>query len=411
MKKYTYILLICLLNFTACGKKQTVNNNLSLPPTQNTMTEQNNPEPVINDSNTNNANTNTGVEETVPKPEILSAQMFEPIVQVGDTILTLPIVYSDILAAGAVCMDAQYSESYLVDANAYHIVSFRIRDTQTKLYVYNDTDDKIQMKDAIIKNIHSTNGDDIIFPGGICTGIDLNELTTIWGNDFEDASQSSSDTLTYVYRQYPYVSNRLVGHYGSDVRSATGNTYSVRIDRNTAKITEFSHSFTDGVGSDAVYEGKFEFNNGNKLHYSLPGNFYYNGISGVGQSVLIIDGKEYIAVLDIPGTSWQWDIKEGESLTEGLDGHFNKTDAYSHSSRNAYNVRVVSNDDKAYAAGYLLEDGKYSAIGGFAQGKKIFTSTTTYMIPLNPNDEITPNAQKAFEKLFEDLVLSMHFEE
>lgn len=346
-----------------------------------------------------------------PGADILEAQPFEPLIQVGGTVLTLPVAYSSFVAAGAENMDSEYNADYLVDAGAHHIVSFSIDDTQVTAYVHNDADERLPLKDCVIKSTYSTQGEGLFYPGGVYAGMALDELTAAWGEPTEDLSKSYEDVLTYSYAQYPYDYTRFgifFTSFGGGTRliSATGNSYMVTISRSTSQIQKISRTFTEGVGSSTLFEESKAFtymgsNETTLLCYSLPGNFYYNAFTLGGRrvSAIIVDGEVYVATIDIPNSSL--------SVPEGVDPATDLTNSIS-KIRSCEATVLQNENDTPYATGYFAEGEVLYAAGGFVAEGRCYMSYENCMIPLDPAGVITPQAQAAFEEFFNAFILSMY---
>lgn len=397
MKKQLWLPLLIVFCLSACGQTPPL---LSGPPTSESVT----PRP----------SQSSQTETAVPTQVILSAQPFDPVLQVGNTVLTLPAAYSDWVNAGAVNVDTKYNGTYLVDAKAHHIVTFKIGDAQIKVYVYNDTGSRLEINHCTIKSIYSTQSEELFYPGGVHVGMGLDELTAIWGAPSDDLSKSHEDELTYCYYQYPFDSKRFpistfsMGN-SKTLLSASGNSYTVSISRSTSQIIDISRTITEGLDTDILIEGSQEFTNMLNeapilLNYSLPSNFYYNSYTTGGRriSVITVSDTVYVATIEIPTTSLK--LQDGEDPAKKLTDSINI--AYPHE------IKVLSNEDgTTHAAGYLVQDNTLYAAGGFVGGGNSYVSYDAYMIPLDPQGAITPEAQTAFEELFETFILSLHIAE
>lgn len=404
MKRHFYLLLICLVCLTACNQASPTSGESSVPDPSTGSSI---------DPSTSQSDSPEPSDTAAPTSGILAADTFDPILQVGNTVVTLPTAYSDLIASGAENVDTKYNDTYLVDAGAYHIVSFNVGDTQFKAHVHNDTDDRIQIKDCLLKSIYSTQGEALFYPGGVHVGMALDELTAAWGEPSEDLSKNHEDKLTYRYVQYPFDYKRFgITSFSmggeSSLLSATGNAYTVSISRSTSQVIDISRNFTEGVGSGALFEDSKEFTNmltgePTLLRYSLPENFYHNTYTQGGRriSALTVDGTVYIATIDIPSMSLK--LQDGEDPSRKLTNSI--TTAY------AYDVKVLQSENgTAYATGYLIKDDVLYAAGGFVGDGNSYVSYETRMISLDPEGTITPEAQAAFEEVFYAFILSMHIE-
>lgn len=394
MKKHLWLLLLFVLCLSACGQE-------SPPPGVATT-----PGPTATHSNDPSQ-----AETAVPTQAILSAQPFDPVLQVGNEVLTLPASYEDWVNSGAVNVDTKYNDSYLVDANSYHIVTFEVCDAQVKIYVHNDTDNRLEINSCTIKSIYSTQSEDLFYPGGVHVGMSIDDLTAVWGEPSDDLSKSHEDELSYCYYQYPFDIKRLpITTFGmgnnNTLMSASGNSYTVSISRSSSQIVGISRTITEGLGSDVLIEDSKEFTNmldksTTLLSYSLPGNFYYHSYTTGGRriSVITVNDTVYIATMDIPAMSLK--LQDGVDPVQKLVDSINT--AYAHE------VNILSTEnDTTHASGYLLQDNTLYAAGGFVGGGSSYFSYDAYLIPLDPQDTITPEAQAAFEELFDTFILSMH---
>jgi hypothetical protein len=413
MKRSICGIFIALLALTACGKTETEPREfetparregaISVPVTERQDVPESAPE------------ANKRIE---PSQEILAAELFDPLIQVGNTVLSLPADYGDLITAGAVNVDDKYIETYLMDAGMHvNGVEFQIMGTKIKADMHNNTTDRIQLHDCVIGNLYSSGGGELFYPGGVHVGLGMTELVSAWGEPLEESGWglfSSDEYLRYWYIHEPYAVGRLLDNSNDALLSSSGNQYDILIKRDDQRIFSISRTFTNTASAGALREHDKE-TNGVRLCYSVTDNFYstefaWGGklgfiLSDTKMSLMKVNDTAYIASMTPPGFFRK--SQRSDALQEMIDlinippNGWNDPDVYE--------IKVLSNENDAiHCAGYRVENNVLHAKGGFAADEKLYYPANGKIFPLDPDDVITQEAQTAFKELFDAFVMSMY---
>lgn len=233
-------------------------------------------------------------EEITATDEIASSKLYDRIVQISNKVVALPAKYTDFTNAGAVLSSKDLSEDYIMDANSTKTCDMLIGTTKFELSLKNNSDKKDSLKNANVESIHSTQGKDIFFNGGIHVGSKLDDLTKKWGEPSKDNSNNNNKNMEYCYYE-DFVKKPI------DC-SATGTEYTITIDRNTSIVTDIKYKWSQTNISDTntlkTYSTSIPpYNEGHFVSFQVP-----TCITQQNQnqhiSIYVIDNVKYI--IDTP---------------------------------------------------------------------------------------------------------------
>lgn len=176
------------------------------------------------------------VEEIAATDEIISAEKYTNKVQIGGKVYTFPLTVSDLLASGELKLEParaneNTTENTLVAPGEGQ--SFKLVGPGVKLIMSagNSTDAMIELKDCVV-NAPDIYGDtNIVFSGGLRTGMTLDELTELYGEpDYFDTKEN----------QYFYCEDMFENNSGY-IDSRTGYYYRITINMDTGCISSIRY--------------------------------------------------------------------------------------------------------------------------------------------------------------------------
>jgi hypothetical protein len=167
---YSALVFVMLVNFSGCGDKNKsapqANGTVELPSTE-----------IAEDSTV-----------YAPTEEILGAKIESGMLQIGNTVITMPAKVSDFLAAGCEFADDKYSEDYIVLAHEstsrqfQNTLRLKLGTSSFSLIAFNDSDDKCPLSEAVVKYFeflyHPENEftENVFLPGGLSFDSSLDEV-------------------------------------------------------------------------------------------------------------------------------------------------------------------------------------------------------------------------------------------
>lgn len=334
-----------------------------------------------------------------PTETVLTANQYQQCLQVGNTVLSLdnPLRLGDFLAAGATVSDANLSEGYLMDPKGEKIVSLLVGSTTLQVYFTNYGESRVALGECEATRIYgTTRGSDVTYAGGITVGGSLSDLTAIWGEPTEDRSKSYGDELTYLYLEAPVSRELLTDSITMSsippMVSATGNSYTVVIDRNTSTITNIQMNWNVDAGerthvdTSPIRFGQNEYDFSWELPFTLwrseLGKNHFVGL-------MTLDEVPYVVVLD--ANFFGLGMLKGHSEA-AIGERINPT-----GSSKQYAVQILSTSEgEAKAIGTLEEDGMLRVVLGYFVGEHSYISSASKILPLREGDSLTDEAKEEF---------------
>ncbi|APC40332.1 hypothetical protein [Clostridium estertheticum] len=337
-------------------------------------------------------------EEITATDEITNAKLHNKIVQVGNKVVTLPAKYTDFTNAGAVLSSKELSEDYIMDANSTQMCDMSIGTTKFQLSLKNNSDKKDSLKNVDVEYISNTQGKDIFYTGGIYVGSKLDNLTGKWGQPSEDNSNSNDKSMKYCY-------------YEDSVKlpvmcSATGNEYTVTIDRNTSIITDIRYKWSQANMSDTstlkTYSKEIPTFDGKKhvISYQIPAYIVQQNQEHK-IAICTVDNVKYI--VDVPN-----DPNSISYSSKNIDNsikEYSNTLAIGKTNYNFYILNKTDNDAHVY--GY--ENKENSLLFTMCYMNKDSQYITNCKItPYDKNGTITDSAISKFKDIMSQITKSMH---
>ncbi len=341
--------------------------------------------------------------------QILDSPLFGNLIQVGNKVIKLPAKYSDFIAAGAKITTKGLSDNFLMDVGSVKIVEMLVGKTNFRLYMKNISQKRCALKDAQVQYIYSTKGVQIFYPKGIKIGDTLSTLTKKWGEPSVDSSNRYDDELTYNYLEYPVSTKRVHNsvNLGSSPEfiSATGNQYTVRISRNSSKITDIQYKWVDSSLKDQLIEKtqKMQFGTDKyTLSYKIPKKIDQNSftLGGKGMSVYMIDKVPYIIIIN-PYMDGFGGVKEitDKILVESINNALNSK---------KYNIEILKKtESEAAAVGYLYSDKAVECRTLYIKGSHKYSTYESKIIPLEADGIVTAAATKKFKEIMSSFTSSI----
>ena len=333
-----------------------------------------------------------------------AAQVFDSVIQVGSTNLSLPVTVGDFLACGAVFEDGEINGDRPMEAGSIGRVKMEIDDTGFYLSIANNTDSTCALKDTEAY-VSSSQGPGIVYRQGLKVGDSLADMRGKWGEPSLDRSESSETELLFDYLEYPVLNTRVLQGVGSQPASisATGHKYTVVIDKSSSLITDIQWKWVDnspGTRTAALSESMEYAGETVTLTYQVPWALYQNSIGfgkrymsvyGVGGEPYVVVLDTYLAVRESPGV-----IVDRVILSDfGAD---------------LEEVEIVSNDSQeGRALGYNYGENYVECKILFLNEQRSYTSamSASKIIPLDEDGVLSEDAIAAFKGIMEDFVNSM----
>ncbi len=385
-------LILSALMLSACGSSPASSTPVETP--SSTASQE-----VSQEQNSQEAS-EPEIEEYVASPEILEAVAFDHVIQVGNTLIELPLTYDTLIEAGAV-LDADLSPTYIMDAKSQKVGNFTIGTTEFTVMFENTTEGKASLEDCTITQLYGLLGSDVILPSGVTVGMSLSHLTEMWGEPTIDASQSHGDSLQYKYLNYPVKSDILF--LGNDAVSASGEEYNINIDRNSGLITSIRYVWNTGSNSEFITKTT-EFNLGGQdyiLSYEMPtgaiGSLGSIVVSHNGRNVINIGEDSYCYFIN----TQTWIMGNKTLSQEALESEING--AYT---TETYEISTLGSDVEGIATGYADVEGGVKAKIAYMKDDYSILFTDIVLVPVG-GAEITPEAKAEFKTIVDHLALSI----
>lgn len=222
-----------------------------------------------------------------PLPEILSAELYSRTIQVGEHIVTFPIVASDFFALGAELDNGKDPSKQVVAAseknalgqyitNSYDV---KIDGYKYSISVWNSTDSNQFLTDLPISRIY---GDDLILPKGIRKGSTVEELDEKWG-------EATLDNLNSRYYYKDYVHST----YSNKDEDFNGNSYNLTLDLDAGIIKTLSYSWKKDSDEMIGYTGDVNTTTIKKKKLAV-GEFMLPEYLSDGKMSYEYNGKKYV---------------------------------------------------------------------------------------------------------------------
>lgn len=397
----TGLLIIMIVFLTACS-----NNSGSINKNANNNTLDGG-ETV---STSNNSTDGKG-KETKISTEIMDADTYSSLVQIGNNVISMPTDYSTLINIGATLAEAEISEDFLMDALSEKNINMVFNNTIIEIRIKNELNERAPLKNSKINKITKTNGPDVIYPKGIQVGSGLQVLIDSWGEPSLDSSKSYGNEIVYKYMEYP-INPEIISSLSStlDLMSATGYHYTVTVDRNTSKITNIQCAWVEKPSIDKyetftkdVRYGQDQF----ILTYQIPSYLCQNMLSAGGKcvNILLIDGIPYVLIIDGNlsgfGTPKNYEITDENLISEINNGY----------SIDQYDVEIVAKSDTEGAiCGYLMKENTLLGTSVYTNGQHKYTSSESKIIPYDENGELSEAAIKEFKQIITTFTKSVHEE-
>lgn len=373
--------ILCCVNFTACeeGIKQPKENQGS--------------------SITSSERT----EETKIRNEMLSAKMFEKKIQIGDTVVEYPLTYKSLVDAGAKCTEDIVADSFM-EAEQYLSKEFTISDTRFTVGINNNGFENKMFSEADIYAILSTDGNDLIYPCGVKTGISYEELKEKWGEPTLDISFDSDEKLILTYLDVPLKTETVMGAANKDIlldlQSVTGNKYTITIDKMTNLISDIQCIWNTGSYNKKTEIKTTYENNGELLEfkYEIPENFANNQITmdGKWMNLISAENQKYAVVIFADFIL---------SELQGNEISYELTNPYS--ADDVYDLELLNDDSgEVRAIGYLDKGNMIYSVLVYAKDERLYTSYGSKLIAIN-DEKIGKDALEQYKKILEDIVSSI----
>lgn len=340
--------------------------------------------------------------EIKPSDEILKSDLYDNKIQIGNTVISLPMTFENVTKLGAT-MNSNTSPDFIMDKDATKTEEFKIGETDFYLYFKNHSSKRSTLKDSEMEFIESTSGKDVYYAKGINIGTSLSQLTEKWGKPTIDLTKQYEDSLTYDYIQYP-IDSSLISNFASDSKlSASGNQYTIKIDKNTSKITDIKYN-CNAADKSKFYEGVREFGSGeskSQISYKIPAYIYQNNLTngGLCMNAITVDGETYAVVLD-PNLSCFLKTKQINNKTISSEINLDY-------SNEKYSIDILNMDNNtARAIGYFNSKNMIKCVALYIKEKHEYRSYGSKLISLN-GGSISPKAIEEFKKIMNGFVLSI----
>lgn len=358
-----------------------------------------------------------------PHDDILSADVFDSVVQVGATTLNMPCVYSELMGTGVVVTDTSYSDNYLLEPAKTIEVPMQLDDMSFTVTVYNDTTDVLKLCDTKVIGFSNIAGCYITLPGGVAVGTsDFDLVTELWGNADAVSSKNGNNgnLMASFYRDgvtnkdiYAYESGGTRTNDASGVSDIGGYSYDITYNRSSGVVTSISASFTQKKGLEAYVPITYRFD-GVKVSFNILEDSF-----DIGDDMLYcveqVDGVDYVIGIGAANGRFNEaaslldpDKSSNSNLgSESIDavGSTEATDVQE-TSINSLGKKMLSYSDYDFSNNFvqLVNDASYkSYLGEYVSDtvymavdaemqRKYGVSLVFYMHPLGIDSKITENA-------------------
>lgn len=347
--------------------------------------------------NFGDAGINTNNFEATPK--ILSTDIFDNAIQIGNKVFLLPITYDDLIEVGA-SMEPTISPDYIMDKTATETVDFSIGETTFQVVMRNCGEKRTSLKNCNIIYISETKGKDIFYQKGVNVGTTLTELEDKWGEPTVDKSWTNKDSLTYIYLEYPLDPQRLYS-FGHQEFSASGNSYIVTIDKNTSKIIDIQYIWNFGDNNKIIERNNSILTNEEYLNFKYPESIFNNEMIGNGSiAIYSINGQQYVISLDTNLCEFgSFEPINEETINSIMD----ETAWYG-----KYQSEILEmKDGEAKAIGYRDEKNCIRCNIVYLKDNRRYVGDDSKIIPLDENGEISPEAIDKFKEITKSFILSI----
>ena|GEM_PF-6671820 len=360
--------------------------------------------------------------------EILNADIYSGLVQIGDTVIQLPTTVGDFLSAGATIND-DTSEDFLMNSKEVKNVDMTIGGTQFRFLAENNESERISLKEAetntieiigVATNIDETgtasSSEDIFFPLGIKVGDSIADLTEKWG-------EPTIDNLPSLIYAENTIHRRMFGdtRHGDVVVFLTECSIRMNVDRNTSLITELSMSAGSKIrnirelnaetekGVSAIkfnlpYELSIEDRLKEMSVNQVPDNRAFMGVEIDDEKFALIFRVENANAL---GASFG-DVDEN-MITSHFESHISWIEDDTVELK--YSLESIDfNDDSTLGKGIGYAEYKNTLIGHVfvvQSGRDRATTLEMMILPLNEESVLSENAINEFKRLMIEFVDSI----
>jgi hypothetical protein len=369
----------------------------------------------------NSSNSPKTTEKTIISKEILDADMYSNVLQIGNTIFTKPPGFNDFISSGAQLMSEKLTEDSLIQPHGCEYLDMQIGKTSFRLQLQNTSNEVCPIKEATVLGLNIRRGSDIIFPKGITIESPVSELTEKWGAPDKETQASNIYKGFFTYSELPIALDRVDKRENlrkSFMLSSTGFFYAVSLspERKTkSKVSYITVSWVDKTQpvfttvdlAESIYVEFEEFELSCTMPYSIAQNMSFGN---VGLSLYEINNTLYVIVLDFPASfenGYYTGKIQNEFTKETLDEYINDTMNDYRLPAEQYTIENIEvNGANKIAISYLSRDNELSCRTVFMSKYHTYTTTECRIIPLNENDTISDAAIATFKSIMLDYMCS-----
>lgn len=196
--------------------------------------------------------------EVVATDEILSAEKYSNKVQIGNTVYEFPIRVSELVASGELQVQGpehkpEININSFVEPGKEQLFNLVGNNIDLMFRARNDGDEITQLSNCVVGaymdpyisdikyglSISSFDSNDIIFSGGVKSGMSYNELVEIYGEPDVTSVDDRTGCLILKYYDDMYYDEELCNpsyDYDSGYSSRTGYSYTICMDANNEYI-------------------------------------------------------------------------------------------------------------------------------------------------------------------------------
>ncbi|MBE6847112.1 MAG: hypothetical protein E7503_03135 [Ruminococcus sp.] len=339
--------------------------------------------------------------------EILNADPYEHMVQIGNNKIDFPLTVEKLVANGFEYADSNENAiDYLMDINARKDIDFLLNGTQVSLFVGNDTGDYAPISackaDYLTTNAFGEQAEYLIFPGGVRIGFTKNELIAAWGEPYlaEDCYNDGIVTKKYYYVRY-YKKEALIDY----PLSYCDERYTVTLENDT--VTGIQRSWSNYTGSEDADREVTSNDGAATLYYTRNPDVYdrvhdeHTGIITVTNNDYLVSGNSILGYIyrypyDVAGVS---EAEFQKALTKAAHSVYDSIE---------YKKISMSEDDGIWV-GYCTDafDSSFYIVYALAFDNSWYYGSIG-ITPITPNAPITDEVKERLYMVVEDMLLSAH---
>lgn len=356
-----------------------------------------------------NSNSEPQITEITVTEEILNAEPYAHMVQIGNNKVDFPLTVEKLVANGFEYADSNENAiDYLMDINARKDIDFLLNGIQVSLFVGNDTGDYAPTSackaDYLITNAFGEQAEYLIFPGGVRVGSTKNELIAAWGEPYseEDCYDDGVVTKKYYYVRY-YKKGAMIDY----PLSYCDEEYTVTLENDT--VTSIKRDWSDYTGAEDA-DREVTSKDGTATLYYRRNPEVYDRVHDEHTGIITVAGNDYLVHGNsILGYIWSYPYDVAEVNEAEFQTALTRA-AYSVYDNIEYKQLSMSEDDGIWV-GYCTDffDNSFYIAYVLAFDNQWYYGTIS-ISPHTPDAPVTDEVKERLYTIVEDMLLSAHQE-